>query len=209
MAVAAEPGRRSLRQEHYDDALDRFADASAVAQAIGARLALEKATGNAGWALYKLGDYRRALANSELAAEQAAALGVPVDQVRWLNDAGLSQYRLGDLSAAKISYMQSLELARSIQNAEETSDALVALASLSLQSGDFKNALQQSHEAEQLAEQRGNDSDTLRPLLIQALANAGQGETSAAQSQLLRLQARASVKLSIRWRRRMHSPGWR
>src|SRR5262249_24115487 len=36
----------SLRMELYDDALERFADASTFAQKLGARLALEKATGN-------------------------------------------------------------------------------------------------------------------------------------------------------------------
>lgn len=189
----------SLREERYDDALDRFADASAVAKEIGARLALEKATGNVGWALYKLGDYRRALSNSQLAAQEAAALGVPVDQVEWLNDAGLSQYRLGDLSAAKSLYIRSLQLARSIQNAEETGDALVALASLSLQSRDFRDALQQSREAQRLAEERGNDSDTLRPSLIEALALAEQGESSTAREQLLRLQEKSSAKPSIQW----------
>lgn len=189
----------ALRQEHYDDALDRFADASAVARVIGARLALEKATGNVGWALYKLGDYRKALANSKLAAEQAALLGSPIDEVRWLNDAGLSQFRLGDFEAAKFSYQHSLQLARSIQNKEETGDALVALASLSLKQGDFGGALRQSLEAVQLAKQRGNDSDVLRPSLIEALALQRQGQTSNAREQFLHLEQISSVKPSVRW----------
>ncbi len=189
----------ALRQERYDEALDRFAAASVLANAIGAQGALEKATGNVGWALYKLGDYRRALGNSQLAGQQAGALGVPIDQSEWLNDAGLSQSRLGDLDAAKASYEHSLQLAQSIHNSEEISDALVALASLSLQMGNLDDALRRSREAQQIAEQRGNDSDTLRPALIEALVLEKQGKTSAAKDQLVSLQQRSSSRQSIRW----------
>lgn len=189
----------SLRQEHYDDALERFADASTVARSLGARLALEKATGNVGWALYKLGDYQNALQNSQLAALQAAALGAPVDQVRWLNDAGLSQYRLGDLQAARASYQHSLELARSIQNTEETGDALVALATLDLRTGNLSEALEHARGARQLAEKRNNASDTLRPSLIEAVVLEKQGQTTPARDQLLALEQKSSIKPSVQW----------
>lgn len=189
----------ALRQEHYDEALDRFKQASLVANAIGARQALEKATGNIGWALYKLGDFKHALGNSQLAEQQAAALGSPIDQVNWLNDSGLSQYRLEELAAAKVSYEHSLQLARSIQNTEEMSDALVALASLSLQTNDLPDALARSREAQQIAEQRGNTSDTLQPALIEALVLERQGHSSAARTLLLALEQRSIAKPSIRW----------
>jgi CHAT domain-containing protein/Tfp pilus assembly protein PilF len=189
----------SLRQEQYDDALDRFADATAAAKRLGAGLALEKATGNLGWALYKLGDYQNALTNSQNAVQQSAALGAPVDQVRWLNDVGLCQYRMGEFGAARSSYGQSLALARSIQNTEEIADALVALATLSLQMGDLPGALDHAREARQLAEARNNFSDTLRPALIEALALERQGQTPAAREQLLQLEQRSSVKPSVRW----------
>jgi CHAT domain-containing protein/Tfp pilus assembly protein PilF len=189
----------SMRQEQYDDALDRFADASATARKLGARLALEKSTGNVGWALYKLGDYRNALTNSQLAVQQSAALGVPIDQVSWLNDVGLCQYRLGDFNAARSSYGQSLGLARSIQNTEEISDSLVALATLSLQVGDLPDALDRAREAKQLAEVRNNFSDTLRPSLIEALALERQGKSSAAREQLLQLEQGSAIKPSVRW----------
>jgi CHAT domain-containing protein/tetratricopeptide (TPR) repeat protein len=192
-------GVTSLRQEHYDDALDRFADASAVAKKLGAKLALEKATGNVGWAQYKLGDYQNALTSSQLAVQQTVLLGVPVDEVRWLNDAGLCQFRLGDFSAARSSYERSLTLARSLQNTEEQADALVALATLSLQTGDLPGAVKNASEARQLAEKRDNSSDKLRPSLIEALALERQGQTSAARHQLLQLEEKSVIKPSIRW----------
>ena len=189
----------SLRQEQYDDALDRFADGAAVARKLDARLELEDAAGNIGWALYKLGDYQNALTNSQLAVQQSAALGVLVDQASWLNDVGLSQYRLGDFNAARSSYEQSLALARSIQNTEEIHDALVALATLSLQVGDLPGALDRAREARQLAEMRNNFSDTLRPSLIEALSVERQGQAQAARQQLLQLEQTSAIKPSVRW----------
>lgn len=189
----------ALRQERYDSALERFAESSVLANGIGAQVALEKATGNVGWALYKLGDYRRALENSQLAGKKAAELGVSHDQVEWLNDAGLSQSRLGDLNAARSSFERSLQLARSIKNSEETGDALVALASLSLQMGDLEGALNRAREAGQIAEQRGNNSDTLRPALIEARVTEKQGKTAEARAELLTLEQKSSARLSVRW----------
>ncbi len=189
----------SEREEQYDAALDRFSQSSAIAGAIGARLLLEKATGNAGWAFYKLGDYKRALLNSQRAEQQAALLGASIDQVEWLNNAGLSQFRLGDFSAARSSYQQSYALAQSLKNSEEIGDALLALAYLSLESGDLADALNKSREVEHIAVEEGDPEDALEPTLIEASVLARQGQTAAAQGKLLALEQKSAGVQSIRW----------
>ncbi len=189
----------ALRHEHYDAALDRFAAATRLATELGAHLTLEKTAGSEASALFKLGDYRRALAAAQRAETQAAALGVPVDRVRWLNDVGQNQDRLGDLSAAQASYEHSLQLARELRNAELTGDALVALASVSLRRGDLDDAQRRAQEAEQIAAARGNAADSLRPALIEAKVLAARGESAAAKQALLQLEQRCSTKLSVRW----------
>jgi CHAT domain-containing protein/tetratricopeptide (TPR) repeat protein len=199
MQALLDLGTVELRREHYDTALERFAAASTVARSLGAGVAIEKATGNVGWALLKLGDYRRALENSRSAYEQAAKLGVPIDEVEWLNDAGLSQYRLGDLTSARDSFEHSLRLARSIHNPEETSSALVALATLSLDTGDLDGALECATQAQLLAESQGNTLDTLRPRLIHALVLSKRGLVSIAQEELLTIRTASNARLSIRW----------
>ena len=122
----------ALHEEHYEDALARFGEASILARSIGAKLVLEKAVGNLGWIYYKIGDFDRSLSNNKEAEKEAAELGSPIDQVSWLNNAGLSEYRLGDLDAARSFYERSLSLAQSIQNQEEILDAHVNLGFLLL-----------------------------------------------------------------------------
>ncbi len=66
----------ALQEEHYEDALVRFGDASTLARSIGAKLVLEKAVGNLGWVYYRTGDFQRSLINSKEAERQAAELGI-------------------------------------------------------------------------------------------------------------------------------------
>ncbi len=192
-------GVNALRQEHYDDALTRLGRASELAKKIGARLALEIAAGAVGSTYYKVGDYRRALASSRIAEEQARALGSPIDQVAWLSDIGLSQARLGDLEGARVSYGQSLALARSLANDEETGNALTAIAYLSLEKHDTAGALAQSREATLMAHKRGDTSATVQPLLVQALARIQGGDYEQAEADLLALERGAASRTSARW----------
>lgn len=68
-------GTVSLHNEEYDEALGRFEEASLIAESIGARLALELALGNAGWAYYKLGDFEKSLFDFQQAEQHARELG--------------------------------------------------------------------------------------------------------------------------------------
>ena len=187
------------RQEHYEDALSRLRQASIVAKAMGGRLLLEKTTGGIGWAFYMLGDYRRALENSKLAEGQAAALGISIDEVQWLDNAGLSEFRLGDLKAARSSYERSYALARSLRNDEKIANALVALAYLSLESGDTAGAMVTASQALSIANRRGDADEALQPSLIKALALAKGGETVAARLDLLALEHQRPIYQSDRW----------
>jgi CHAT domain-containing protein/tetratricopeptide (TPR) repeat protein len=192
----------ALRQEHYDDALERFGQATSLARAIGARLVLEKAAGALGSTLYKVGDYKNALANSQLAEAQAVALGSPIDQVAWLDDEGLSQFRLGELTAAKSSYEHSLQLAHTLHDDDEdveAREALTALAWLGLQSGDLHAALEDSRQAQQVARRQKDPDAELQPALVEALALAREGDTPLSQRKLLALEQVSTMKQSIRW----------
>src|ERR1700733_1510448 len=65
-------GHVALAEEHYEDALARFSNASVMAQSIGAKLAQEKIGANLGWVYYKLGDFTQSLTYSIKAEKQAS-----------------------------------------------------------------------------------------------------------------------------------------
>jgi tetratricopeptide (TPR) repeat protein len=89
----------SLEQYHYEDALAQSQAATEIANKIGAQQTLVIAQGNSGWAYYETGDYIRALASFNDAAASAAALGSTINEEHWLDTAGMSEARLGNLDA--------------------------------------------------------------------------------------------------------------
>lgn len=189
----------AMREEHYEDALARYSEASALARSIGAKLVLEKAEGNIGWVYYKVGDFQRSLASSKKAEREAAGLGSPIDQVAWLNDSGLSEYRLGNVEAARSLYEQSLGLAQSIQNPEEILDAHVNLGFLLLQLNNLDLAESRIREAERIVAQRKNDRAGLRLMLLEALLLMKRGDSQGATKILQDLEEQAADVPSLRW----------
>ena len=189
----------ALQKEHYEDALLRFGNASALARPIGAKLILEKATANLGWVYYKLGDFKRSLTYSTEAERQAAELGSTIDQVGLLDNAGLSEYRLGAFEAARPYYERSLTLAQSIQNQQLILDAHVNLGFLLLRLGDANAAEVHVREANRLAALMKNDRAGLEPALLDALLLKARGDRQGAMKQLLRLAGHAADVPSLQW----------
>jgi CHAT domain-containing protein/Flp pilus assembly protein TadD len=189
----------ALQEEHYEDALARFGDASSLARSIGAKLLLEKALGNIGWVYYKTGDFQRSLTSSMEAEKQASELGSLNDQVHLLNNAGLSEYRLGNLDAARSLYEQSLSLAQSIQNQEEMLDAHVDLGFLLLRLGNLNVAETHVRESNRIATLMRNDRATLEPMLLNSLLFEAEGNKQGAIKQLLDLDEHASGVPSLQW----------
>jgi CHAT domain-containing protein/Tfp pilus assembly protein PilF len=169
-----------LQQYHYEDALEQSHAASDIARTIDAKQTLEKAQGNAGWAYYAIGDYDRALTSFNAAIDSAAGLGSPIDEGQWLDTAGMCESRLGNLDAAQSQYRRSLTLARSLKNAEETSQVELALASLLLRSSNPQAAEPYIREASDLAKQRGSDSDDRTAQLLQGQLLGSRDDVSEA-----------------------------
>jgi CHAT domain-containing protein/predicted negative regulator of RcsB-dependent stress response len=189
----------ALREEHYEDALLRFGEASTLARSIGAKLLLEKAVGNIGFVYYKTGDFQRSLTNFKEVERQAAGLGSVIDQVRSLNDAGSSEYRLGNLDAARLLYEQSLALAQSIQNQEEILDAHVYLGLLLLRLNHLDAAEGHIRETTSIVGTRRYDRTGLRLMLLEALLLDKKGDKGIAIERLLDLHEHAADVPSMRW----------
>jgi CHAT domain-containing protein/Tfp pilus assembly protein PilF len=166
---------------------------------IGAQQLLEKALGNTGWAYYQTGDFERAFATFSEAAESASSLAAHSDQVEWLNNAGLSEYRRRHANAAQSLFKKSLELAKSLQDDEKAGDADVALASLYVQSGDTADASPYIEEAERLALKRKSTFDQLPPRLLHAQVLMQRGEPAAARAMLVDVEHNTPDWPSLRW----------
>jgi CHAT domain-containing protein/tetratricopeptide (TPR) repeat protein len=189
----------ALQEEHYEDALTWFGNASNVARSIGAKLAVEKAEGNLGWIYYKIGDFQRSLTNTVEAEKQASELGSTIDQVALLNNAGLSEYKLGQLDTAQDFYRRSLSLAQSIQNRQKVLDAHVNLGFLLLSLNKLDEAENHVGEANHIAEQQKIERAGLEPALLNALLLDKRGDKQGSIATLLEVEKHSADVPSLRW----------
>src|SRR5260221_2648606 len=121
-------GTASLKQEHFDEAMDWLASARRLSADLDAGDIAQVALGDLGWAYYKLGDPERALDSFLQAEKRATQLGDVRGQLAWLTTAGYIYLDRRDYSTAEQSYQQALDLAQKISSKEDIVNALMSLA---------------------------------------------------------------------------------
>ncbi|HEX3437169.1 MAG TPA: CHAT domain-containing tetratricopeptide repeat protein [Pseudacidobacterium sp.] len=189
----------ALRREHFDEALDLSEAASNSARNINAKSLLEKSRGNTAWANYELGNFEEALTQFRAAEQEAKLLGETDDRIEWLNNTGLSLYRLGYPLDAENCYKSALQIAKDYRDVEEETNAHVALAELFLQSNSLDLATEHTNKALDIAHSSGRTSDELDALFLKSLIAARQKDTNQATQILGYLDGNPAIKPSLRW----------
>jgi CHAT domain-containing protein len=133
-------GYAALQMDRYDEAADWSRSAYRVATNIDAEDLAQAASGNLGWAYYRLGDSERALELFLEAEKIAAGLGDFRYELKWITTAGNVYEDSGDLARAAQSYRQTLDLAKQIDSKEDIANALEELAHVSVEMGKLDEA---------------------------------------------------------------------
>jgi CHAT domain-containing protein len=193
-------GASSLREEHFDEAVDWTEAALKSSIAIGAGSIATKALGNLGWAYYNLGDSEESLALTQQAERRSLELANVIDQLSYLNNAGYLYADLHDIPRAKQSYLQSLGLAKKINSQEDIYNALRALALVSIESGELDEARKYSDDAIAIARADNNRLDELYPLLVKGLIAARAHDVAGADGIFREVGQDPSANPSLKWR---------
>jgi CHAT domain-containing protein len=173
-------GAASLQQEHYDEAADWSKSAYRVATSLRAEDLAQRASGNLGWAFFKLGDKVRALELLLEAQDQATTLGNVLFQVRWFTASGDVYWSTGDYARASESYRRALALAKQINSKEDIVNTLEDLAHASIDDGKVEEANGYLRELGQLLKADSNRLDVLDVTLAQArIATARRNDKDA------------------------------
>jgi CHAT domain-containing protein len=189
----------ALRQEHFDEALDRSEAAVHAARKIDARSLLEKSEGNIAWADYMLGNFEESLAGFRKAEQDAVSIGEAYDRMLWLNNMGLSLYRLGQLTEAETCYGSTLKIADAFHDAEIQIQAHVALAELLLQLGDIDLSAQHAEKALAISRLSGRSSDEMDALFLKSLIADRQKKNDEAEQVLTSLESNPAIRPSLHW----------
>lgn len=188
----------SLGERHYDESIDWTNLAYAAARKLNARQIMEKASGNRGWAYYKMGDFDRALAQVADAEHGAAQLGLVIDQVEWLNNHGLIYFQLGQLDSAEKFFRKSFDLVQATQNRTQIVDALNSLSYAMVETGQLAEAKTYNDQAITLTRDINDRMSELPTLLIRGMILARTGDSSA-QNMLTEVAQDPKSDPSVRW----------
>ena len=193
-------GLTSLRENHFDEAIDWTDAASQSSTVLGADDLAQMALGNLGWAYYNLGDSEKSLELSVEAGQRATQVGDVIGQLDWTTNAGYVYAGLGDLAHAKESYLKALDLANKIGGKQGIYNALRALALVSVESGELEAARKYSDDALAIARADNNRLDELYPLLVKGLIAARSNDGAGAERIFREVERDQKANSSLRWR---------
>lgn len=193
-------GLTSLREEHFDEAIDWTDSAYQASTALGAGDIVQSALGNLGWAYYNLGDSEKSLELSLEAEKHTSQAGNAIDELYWITNIGYIYADLGDLVRAKDSYLKALDLATKIGGKQGIYNALRALALVSVESGQSEDARKYSDDAIVIARADSNRLDELYPLLVKGLIAAQSHDSAEAERIFREVEWDPNVNLSLKWR---------
>ena len=193
-------GLTSLREEHFDAAIDWSEAAYQSSVDLGANDIVQMALGNLGWAYYNLGDSEKSLDLSLQAANRAIQVGDVYGQLLWITNAGYVYASRGDLTLAKQSYSTGLGLASKINGREDIYNAMRALALVSVESDDLNEARKYSERAIALAQSDNNRLNELYPLLVKGLIAARSNDGANAERIFHEVDQDKNANASLKWR---------
>jgi CHAT domain-containing protein len=193
-------GASSLREHHFDEAIDWLEPADALSTSLGAESVALKAAGNLGWAYYNLGDSEKALTLSNDAERRAVEIGDVFDELSWITNSGYVYSDTRDFPRAKESYLQGLGLAKQINSTEDIYNALRALALVSVESAELDDARKYSDDAIAIARADHNRLDELYPLLVKGLIAAQSNDAAEAERIFREVLSDPNANPSLTWR---------
>jgi CHAT domain-containing protein len=136
-------GNDSLLADHFDQALYLLQASASFARSTQARRQLQLATGDMGWAYASLGDFERALVQFREAEQLAHEIGMTRNRAVWLQDAGLVEYKLGELEVARRYEEQALQTFSTVataRNRDQLTNIETNLALLLYEQGQYAAA---------------------------------------------------------------------
>jgi CHAT domain-containing protein/Flp pilus assembly protein TadD len=191
-------GWAALQEEHYDETMD-WSDASyKLAVAIKAELLAQTASGNEGWAYYKLGEHEKALTLLMDAKDRAHRIGATTYEASWLTTAGYVYLDSGDFLRAEKSYKEALDLAQQTTK-QDVIDALVSLALVSERTGKLDQARNYADKTIALVPKDGNRLDVLYPMLVQGHVAARQHDTQQAEKIYREIERDPKSHVFLKW----------
>jgi CHAT domain-containing protein len=191
-------GVAEARQEHFDEAVDWSSSAYRAATALGAEDLAQVASGNLGWAYFRLGDTERALELFLDAEKRASDIGDLRSKLTWLKTAAYVYQDAGDITRAYQSDREALEISKQTGSRDDTLSSLEDLAHVAVEAGKLDEADAFIAEATPLAQESSNRLDELDLMLAQGKIAAARRQDHQAKDIFRAVETDPASQTSMR-----------
>jgi len=192
-------GLIATKQEHYDEAGDRFDSALRLSQSIGARGAVAKTYGNLGWSTFEMGDLANALVLFAQAEEESSKLGLVGDRAYWLNNIGNVYFAQRNYASAEAMWRKALALSQSLNDHAGIAERFENLALLELQRGKLTQARHNLDEVRPFLEKAQDHYWAANFYLIAGRLAQGERKYAHAEQLLKKVIKDPQAQTSLRW----------
>ena len=192
-------GLLETEQEHYDAAVDWNREALRVAESAGARSLAARIRLNTGWNYFELGDYYLALDLFQQADAAAGTAGVLKDQAICRTNIGAVNYYLRNYTRAETNSIESLQLARNLDDKRLITESLNTLSSTAIARGQLDAAENYNREALELSRSIHDHVGELSSRLIAGRIEAGRKQFHRAEELLGQIILDRAASAATRW----------
>jgi CHAT domain-containing protein len=189
----------AMSQGHFDEAIDRGELALRFTRASDMQGYAATALGNLGWSYFELGDFDNALEHYNRAAESSDRLGLPGYKLYWLTGVANTYAVLRDYASAEKLSNQTLELARSLNNAQTITECLNTLAETTLRTGRLEEAERYNQEAIKLEEEGLEHFGVLESILLSGRIETSKRRFVQAEKLFRRVIDDPKAETAVRW----------
>ena len=199
VAALGSLGVLAVRQEHYDESIERNRAALELARSVGDEGSETRILGNMAWGLFELGDYRGSAALFRQAEESASHQGNIGFALTWSVDIGGIDFYLRNYSQAEQETREALSLARQLNQQEQEALSLHTLAGIALATGRVQVADDCAKEALKLFRATGDREEELMSVVVEARIEDESERDPAAEQLLNGVIHDPAASPSIRW----------
>ncbi len=192
-------GVASLQQEFFDASIDWSEKAYSLAGELGAEDIAQTALGNLGLAYQRLGNLERARSMFADAEGRATRLGDTTIKLTWMTYLGNVDSDEQNYFRAEETYSQALALAEQLDDKDDISEAITALARVLLLERKLDLAKDYAGRAVLVARQAQNHRDELYPRLVQGQVAALRRDEAEAASIFREIDHDSLSPVFLKW----------
>ena len=192
-------GRLATSQEHFDEAVNLNQSALRLSRSLGMQSSVATILGNTAWSYFQLGDFDNALEFYKEGADASERNGLASNTAYWFTGIANTYMALHDYASAEALSRQTLERARSMNNAQTITECLNTLAEITFRTSRPDEAEKYNQEAIELEEKGLDHFGVLESILLSGRIETRRRHFTEAEKLFRRVSQDPKAETPLKW----------